>query len=213
MHQLDRSTRPQRLRDVAAEQSRVSTVRNGRSRLPPPSAPWRIAASSGSGRASSPSRSSSDSSVSSRDSIASAVRARLEGRLWVSASDEAELMHGISRSLRGTGAKKPKPVFVLISARLDASGLAGAGRRRQAKGQREAMATARRAARRGLLARLIRWILRIVIGLFLLFVLALALYRFMPVPSTLMLGRWLTLQPVEREWVPLSQISPALIRP
>jgi monofunctional biosynthetic peptidoglycan transglycosylase len=73
------------------------------------------------------------------------------------------------------------------------------------------MATARRAARRGIFARLIGWILRIVIGLALLFVLALALYRFVPVPSTLMLGRWLTLQPVERQWVPLSQISPALI--
>jgi monofunctional biosynthetic peptidoglycan transglycosylase len=74
------------------------------------------------------------------------------------------------------------------------------------------MATAIRAARRGFFARLIGWILRIVIGLFLLFVLALALYRFVPVPSTLMLGRWLTLQPVERQWVPLSQISPALIQ-
>ena len=39
-----------------------------------------------------------------------------------------------------------------------------------------------------------------------------ALYRFIPVPSTLMLGRWLTLHPVEREWVPLEQISPHLIR-
>ena len=38
------------------------------------------------------------------------------------------------------------------------------------------------------------------------------LYRFVPVPSTLMLGRWLTLRPVEREWVPLEQISPNLIR-
>lgn len=74
------------------------------------------------------------------------------------------------------------------------------------------MATAMRAAQRGLFARLIRWALRIVIGLLALLLLALALYRFLPVPSTLMLGRWLTLQPVERQWVPLSQISPNLIR-
>lgn len=41
---------------------------------------------------------------------------------------------------------------------------------------------------------------------------AIVLYRFVPVPSTLMLGRWLTFQPVEREWVPLEQVSPNLIR-
>jgi len=79
-------------------------------------------------------------------------------------------------------------------------------------GEREAMPTAMRTGRRGLFARLIRWVFRIVIGLALLFVLALVLYRFVPVPSTLMLGRWLTLQPVERQWVGLSEISPALIR-
>ncbi|WP_371126265.1 monofunctional biosynthetic peptidoglycan transglycosylase [Bosea sp. (in: a-proteobacteria)] len=38
------------------------------------------------------------------------------------------------------------------------------------------------------------------------------LYAFIPVPSTLMIGRWLTLQPVERQWVPLAEISPNLIR-
>lgn len=40
----------------------------------------------------------------------------------------------------------------------------------------------------------------------------LLLFRFAPTPSTLMLGRWLTLQPVSRSWVPLEQISPHLIR-
>lgn len=64
----------------------------------------------------------------------------------------------------------------------------------------------------GLVGRLWR---RLWLAIFLLFgalVLALVLYRFVPVPSTLMLGRWLTLQPVERQWVPLEQISPNLIR-
>jgi monofunctional glycosyltransferase len=34
---------------------------------------------------------------------------------------------------------------------------------------------------------------------------------FLPVPSTLMLGRWLTGAPVMREWRPLEAISPALV--
>ena len=37
-------------------------------------------------------------------------------------------------------------------------------------------------------------------------------YRFVPVPSPLMFGRWLVLKPVDREWVPLDQISPHLVR-
>ncbi|KQU52820.1 monofunctional biosynthetic peptidoglycan transglycosylase [Bosea sp. Leaf344] len=40
----------------------------------------------------------------------------------------------------------------------------------------------------------------------------LVLFRFAPAPSTLMIGRWLTLQPVSRDWVPLREISPQLIR-
>ncbi|MGI6245984.1 MAG: monofunctional biosynthetic peptidoglycan transglycosylase [Pseudochelatococcus sp.] len=40
----------------------------------------------------------------------------------------------------------------------------------------------------------------------------LLLYGFVPPVSTLMLGRWLTLQPVERQWVALSDISPELPR-
>lgn len=38
----------------------------------------------------------------------------------------------------------------------------------------------------------------------------LALYGFVPPVSTLMIGRWLTLQPVERHWTPLQDIAPAL---
>ena len=37
------------------------------------------------------------------------------------------------------------------------------------------------------------------------------LFRFVPPPSTLMLGRWLSAEPVERSWVPLSAISPRLV--
>lgn len=74
------------------------------------------------------------------------------------------------------------------------------------------MATAVRTARRGIVSRLIRLAVRVVLGLVILLACGLLLYRFVPVPSTLMLGRWLTLQPVERQWVPLAEISPALIR-
>jgi monofunctional biosynthetic peptidoglycan transglycosylase len=74
------------------------------------------------------------------------------------------------------------------------------------------MATAMRTARGGLLARLFRWITRLAIGLCVVLVAALLLYRFVPVPSTLMIGRWLTLQPVERQWVALPAISPQLVR-
>ncbi|MGV6875097.1 monofunctional biosynthetic peptidoglycan transglycosylase [Pseudochelatococcus sp. B33] len=38
----------------------------------------------------------------------------------------------------------------------------------------------------------------------------LALYGFVPPVSTLMIGRWLTLQPVDQQWTPLDAISPAL---
>lgn len=43
-------------------------------------------------------------------------------------------------------------------------------------------------------------------------VLGLALFAIVPPPSTLMLGRWLTGQRVERDYVPLEQISPLLVR-
>lgn len=69
-----------------------------------------------------------------------------------------------------------------------------------------------RARRKGVIGRLIGWCFRIPFYLAILLALALLLYRFVPVPSTLMLGRWLTFRPVERQWVPLTQISPNLIR-
>lgn len=69
-----------------------------------------------------------------------------------------------------------------------------------------------RARRRGIISRVVGWCYRILVSLVLLLALGLVLYRFVPVPSTLMLGRWLTFKPVERQWVPLEQISPNLIR-
>lgn len=69
-----------------------------------------------------------------------------------------------------------------------------------------------RARRRGIISRLVGWCYRILVSLVLLLALGLVLYRVVPVPSTLMLGRWLTFQPVERQWVQLTQISPHLIR-
>ena len=74
------------------------------------------------------------------------------------------------------------------------------------------MTDARRTSRRGLIARALRWLVLAVVILIAGLILGLLAYRVLPVPSTLMLGRWLTLQPVERQWVPLTQISPALVR-
>lgn len=70
----------------------------------------------------------------------------------------------------------------------------------------------RRRRRGGPIGRALRLLVKLLLLLPVLFLFLLALYRFVPVPSTLMLGRWLTLQPVERQWVPLSAISPSLPR-
>ena len=43
-------------------------------------------------------------------------------------------------------------------------------------------------------------------------VLGTLLFAIVPPPSTLMLGRWLTGQSVDRQYVPLAQISPQLVR-
>lgn len=58
-----------------------------------------------------------------------------------------------------------------------------------------------------------RWPLRYVAApLAGVFALSLLLGFFLPVPSTLMLGRWLTGEGVERVWKPLDRFSPALRR-
>ena len=66
--------------------------------------------------------------------------------------------------------------------------------------------------RAALPARIMRWIGLVLLALAAALMLGLLLFRFVPTPSTLMIGRWLTFQPVERQWVPLAQISPNLIR-
>ena len=63
-----------------------------------------------------------------------------------------------------------------------------------------------------MLGRILGLCFRLAIWLLLILAAAIVLYRFVPVPSTLMLGRWLVLRPVERDWVPLDQISPHLVR-
>jgi monofunctional biosynthetic peptidoglycan transglycosylase len=75
-----------------------------------------------------------------------------------------------------------------------------------------AMAGERAERRRSPFGRLLRTVWLGLLALPVLLLFAILLYAFIPVPSTLMIGRWLTLQPVERRWVPLTEISPNLIR-
>lgn len=49
------------------------------------------------------------------------------------------------------------------------------------------------------------------VALVVLFALLVAVYGVVHPPSTLMLGRWATFQPVDRRWMPLDQISPRLV--
>ncbi|MDO9442920.1 MAG: monofunctional biosynthetic peptidoglycan transglycosylase [Beijerinckiaceae bacterium] len=62
----------------------------------------------------------------------------------------------------------------------------------------------------GWLRAIMRWAFCVVAALALLFVALFGLYTVAPPVSTLMLGRWVTFKPVERNWVPLSRISPHL---
>lgn len=61
-------------------------------------------------------------------------------------------------------------------------------------------------------SRLHRYAIRFTMGIFALLALSLALGRFLPVPSTLMLGRWIVQAPVTRFWTPLEAVAPAMIR-
>ncbi|MDP3255825.1 MAG: monofunctional biosynthetic peptidoglycan transglycosylase [Bosea sp. (in: a-proteobacteria)] len=74
------------------------------------------------------------------------------------------------------------------------------------------MAGERAERRRSPVGRWLRTVWLALLALPVLLLIAILLYAFIPVPSTLMIGRWLTLQPVERQWVPLAEISPNLIR-
>ncbi len=55
------------------------------------------------------------------------------------------------------------------------------------------------------------WVSSLVVTLVLIAAALIVLWRFVPPVSTLMLGRWVTLQPVDRTWVPLAKISPHLV--
>ena len=90
-------------------------------------------------------------------------------------------------------------------------GLAGGRLHRQAWGM-TGMAGNPGPKRSGLVTRIIRILTMTMLALAISFGVALALYRFVPAPSTLMLGRWLTFREVNRDWVPLEQISPHLVR-
>lgn len=61
------------------------------------------------------------------------------------------------------------------------------------------------------MARMFRWGLYGLAAALALLCLLLVLWRFVPPVSTLMLGRWVTLRPVERVWMPLERISPNLV--
>ncbi|MGL5446691.1 MAG: monofunctional biosynthetic peptidoglycan transglycosylase [Rhabdaerophilum sp.] len=56
------------------------------------------------------------------------------------------------------------------------------------------------------------WLKRILAGALIVLALSLIWGRFFPFPSTLMLGRWITAQDVDRQWVSLDRISPHLPR-
>src|SRR5215813_13537184 len=58
--------------------------------------------------------------------------------------------------------------------------------------------------------RVLRWILAILLGLLLLPYLLVPVYLVVDPVSTLMLGRWVTGARVERVWVPLREMAPAL---
>ncbi|MFD2248720.1 monofunctional biosynthetic peptidoglycan transglycosylase [Pseudochelatococcus lubricantis] len=68
----------------------------------------------------------------------------------------------------------------------------------------------RPAATGGRLRRVLRWLVLAGLATAAVPLLLLLLYGVVPPVSTLMLGRWLTLQPAEREWVALADIAPAL---
>lgn len=53
---------------------------------------------------------------------------------------------------------------------------------------------------------------RVAAALVIAFVVSLILGRFLPVPSTLMLGRWVSFLPVDRQWVSLEATSPHILR-
>lgn len=62
-----------------------------------------------------------------------------------------------------------------------------------------------------IVARMLRWLIAIALAIVTLWATAILFYAVTPAVSTLMLARWATFQPVEREWIPLQRISPYLV--
>lgn len=75
----------------------------------------------------------------------------------------------------------------------------------------EAPPIGRRASSLGWIGALFRWLLWIVLAVVGLLLLLTAVYAVAHPPSTLMLGRWATLKPVDRRWTPIEAISPRLV--
>lgn len=61
-----------------------------------------------------------------------------------------------------------------------------------------------------LLSRVVGLAVRVALAAAALLAILIVLYAFVPPVSTLMLGRWATLRSVERVWIPLERIAPAL---
>jgi monofunctional glycosyltransferase len=68
-----------------------------------------------------------------------------------------------------------------------------------------------RGGAKGAALAVLRWTVRLAAGALVLLVAFTALWAFVPPVSTLMLGRWVLLEPVDRRWVPLERISPRLV--
>ena len=56
-----------------------------------------------------------------------------------------------------------------------------------------------------------RWLVRLIVAGIVIFASLVLLGRFLPMPSTLMLGRWATGREVTRVWQPIEAMSPALV--
>lgn len=65
--------------------------------------------------------------------------------------------------------------------------------------------------RKGPLATVFGWLLRLAAAILLIWAGAIVLYRFVPPVSTLMLARYATARPVARDWVDLDAVAPVLI--
>lgn len=61
------------------------------------------------------------------------------------------------------------------------------------------------------MSRILRGLARLTVFIAVILACLIVLFRFVSPPSTLMLGRWLTFQPVARTWVPLEAMAASLV--